>query len=109
MDGCLGRRRLLYLVKIVRSPFIPAEATYIRSMLLPRATWIIRFAGLLRALGPYAAIELILPGGTLIAIAVWAIRRWWWPAARTQDADARARTPHLREPALDLEVAAHSD
>jgi hypothetical protein len=51
-------------------------------MLSPRATWIIRLAGLLKALGPYAAIELILPGGTLIAIAVWAIRRRWASAAR---------------------------
>ena len=28
----------------------------------------------LRGLGPYAAIELILPGGTLIALAYWAYR-----------------------------------
>ena len=28
----------------------------------------------LRGLGPYAAMELILPGGTLIALAYWAYR-----------------------------------
>lgn len=44
-------------------------------MLLPRTTWIMRLAGLIKTLGPYAAIELILPGGTLIAIAIWAIQR----------------------------------
>ena len=29
----------------------------------------------LRALGPYTALALILPGGSLIALAAWAIRR----------------------------------
>ena len=43
-----------------------------------RAMW-----GVLRALAPYAAIELILPGGTLLAILCWLYRR----------RAARARTP----------------
>ena len=29
----------------------------------------------LRALGPYLAIELLLPGGTLLALALWLARR----------------------------------
>ena len=45
------------------------------NMMTPRIHWIARLAGVLRALGPYAAIELVLPGGTLIALALWAIRR----------------------------------
>lgn len=35
-----------------------------------RATW-----GLVRTFAPYAAIELILPGGTVIAIVCWLYRR----------------------------------
>ena len=34
-----------------------------------------RIRALLRELGPYAAIELILPGGTLIALLIWLCRR----------------------------------
>ena len=30
----------------------------------------------LRQLGPYLAIELILPGGSLIALALWLYRRY---------------------------------
>jgi len=54
----------------------------------------IRVAGALRTLGPYAAIELLLPGGTLIALAVWAFRnrsRW---SARPK-ADGVAQTPQI--------------
>ena len=29
-----------------------------------------------RALGPYLLVELILPGGTLIALAMWLAQRW---------------------------------
>jgi len=35
-----------------------------------RAIW-----GILRQLAPYAAIELILPGGTVLAILCWLYRR----------------------------------
>jgi hypothetical protein len=35
-----------------------------------RAIW-----GILRELAPYAAIELILPGGTILAILCWLYRR----------------------------------
>jgi hypothetical protein len=34
-----------------------------------------RLAGSLRELGPYAAIALIIPGGSLIALSAWAFRR----------------------------------
>jgi hypothetical protein len=34
-----------------------------------------RVAALLRELGPYAAIELILPGGSLLALLLWLWRR----------------------------------
>ena len=34
-----------------------------------------RICALLRRIGPYAAIELILPGGSLIALLVWLCRR----------------------------------
>jgi hypothetical protein len=30
----------------------------------------------LRALGPYALLEIVLPGGTLFALALYAYRRW---------------------------------
>lgn len=33
-----------------------------------------RLANTLRALGPYAAIALILPGGSLIALGLWTLR-----------------------------------
>jgi hypothetical protein len=35
---------------------------------------IARMLGAIRSLGPYVAIELILPGGTIIALALWAYR-----------------------------------
>jgi hypothetical protein len=36
--------------------------------------WIVRLPGLLRGLGPYAAIELLLPGGSVIALLIWLYR-----------------------------------
>lgn len=41
--------------------------------------------GVLRELAPYAAIELILPGGTILAILCWLYRR--------RRAASRARAP----------------
>jgi hypothetical protein len=50
---------------------------------MPRTTqWIPRVARSLRALGPYAAIELLLPGGSLIALSLWAFRHRTELAAR---------------------------
>ena len=37
-------------------------------------TWIARLFALLRGLGPYAAIELLLPGGSVIALLIWLYR-----------------------------------
>ena len=36
--------------------------------------WLRRGALALRAIGPYAAIELLLPGGSLMALALWLIQ-----------------------------------
>ena len=38
--------------------------------------WITRCVAALRALGPYAAIELILPGGSLLAVGLWLYRKY---------------------------------
>jgi hypothetical protein len=42
---------------------------------LTRGAWLKRTAPLLRNLGPYAAIELLMPGGSLIALALWLYQR----------------------------------
>jgi len=48
-------------------------------------------ASTLRSLGPYAAIELLLPGGSLIALSLWAYRHRSELAARLRrPAPARA-------------------
>ena len=39
-----------------------------------RATAMSRLAARVRELGPYAAVALILPGGSLIALAMWTLR-----------------------------------
>jgi hypothetical protein len=36
--------------------------------------WIARPLALLRGVGPYAAIELLLPGGSVIAFVIWLYR-----------------------------------
>ena len=38
------------------------------------ALWLKRGLALLRSIGPYAAIEILLPGGTLIALLLWLAR-----------------------------------
>ena len=43
-------------------------------MQLHRLLWTDRLVGSIRQLGPYAAIELALPGGSLIALALWVAR-----------------------------------
>jgi len=37
--------------------------------------WLSRFTGQLGAFGPYLAIELILPGGSVLALLLWLYRR----------------------------------
>lgn len=39
------------------------------------ASWFTRTIAAVRALAPYAAIELLLPGGSLIALVLWLYRR----------------------------------
>jgi hypothetical protein len=43
-------------------------------MPLPPNTWKIRLTSSLRVLGPYAAIVLLVPGGSLIALSMWVAR-----------------------------------
>jgi len=69
-------------------------------MILPRFNWMTRAAGALRAIGPYAAIELLLPGGTLIALSLWAFRHRSSIVARARRARARWREPALRAGAI---------
>jgi len=60
------------------SPAVPstltraAELASARSML---AGWAARGLALVRSLGPYAAIELLLPGGSVLAVLLWLYRR----------------------------------
>ena len=61
------------------------EPTEARAMNPIRALW-----GVLREFAPYAAIELILPGGTILAILCWLYRR--------RRAAARAKAPVLNPP-----------
>jgi hypothetical protein len=45
--------------------------------------WFARLPALLRGLGPYAAIELLLPGGSIIALLIWLCRHRVNVGART--------------------------
>lgn len=65
-------------------------------MLLPRVNWTTRLVGAMRELGPYAAIGLILPGGSLIAFSLWAFRRRSWFAAHVRRALAIVRMSSAR-------------
>jgi len=68
-------------------------------MVMPRINWIIRLASGLRAIGPYAAIELLLPGGSLIALTLWAIRH------RSQLASRLRRAPPEPPPEVSVRIA----
>jgi hypothetical protein len=59
-------------------------------MALLRNNWKTRLGSSLRQLGPYAAIELLLPGGSLIALSVWAVRNRSSIAAHARRALARS-------------------
>jgi hypothetical protein len=50
--------------------------------------WFARLLALLRVVGPYAAIELLLPGGSIIAGLIWLWRHRANVAARTWNARA---------------------
>jgi hypothetical protein len=51
-----------------------------------QSSWIARLATLMRSFGPYAAIELLLPGGSLIALSLWIFRNREELAARMRRA-----------------------
>ena len=74
-------------------------------MLPSRINWIVRLAGAVRALGPYAAIELLVPGGTLIALAVWAYRNRQSLVARARRVSSRPQASGLPDGSIDLAVA----
>jgi hypothetical protein len=57
----------------------------------------VKLAGALRTVGPYAAIELLVPGGTLIALAVWAFRNRASLAARVRRGGKHSAVSDLRE------------
>ena len=65
-------------------------------MLLPRVNWITRLGGPIRGLGPYAAIELLVPGGSLIVLSLWVFRNRAWFTARARRTLTRfaALVPH---------------
>jgi hypothetical protein len=51
-----------------------------------------RLPALLRGIGPFAAIELLLPGGSLIAVLLWLFRRRASIRARFSASRTLART-----------------
>ena len=57
------------------------ESTYVLQILIG---WLKRGVSVLRAIGPYAAIELLLPGGSLMALGLWLIQRKARKDARTR-------------------------
>jgi hypothetical protein len=52
-----------------------------------------RIATALRTLGPYAAIELLLPGGSLVALSLWGYRNRSMLAKRARRVFARLPAP----------------
>lgn len=42
----------------------------------PPSSWLGRGLALVRKLGPYAVIELLLPGGTVVIVVLWLYRRY---------------------------------
>lgn len=58
----------------------------------------------IRSLGPYVAIELLLPGGTIIALALWAFRQ---RKAGHRDTSPASREAAAQEPTRSLHCIAH--
>ena len=58
----------------------PGGASHVKDLgalgRLRASVWVVRGLALVRSLGPYAAIELLLPGGTLIVLILWLYRRY---------------------------------
>jgi hypothetical protein len=48
----------------------------IRAMSSPRIGWMSRLGTAARRLGPYVAVALVVPGGTLVLLSVFAYRSW---------------------------------
>jgi hypothetical protein len=65
-------------VSIFGSRLIPNGHRHARIPSAPRKLWTYAAAVLarLRGLAPYAAIELVLPGGSLLALLLWLYRRY---------------------------------
>lgn len=65
-------------------------------MSLARINWITRLGSPMRRLGPYAAIELLVPGGSLIVLSllVFRHRAWLFARARRTLAPFLALVPH---------------
>lgn len=60
------------------SPAVPSTLPHAAGLASARsmlAAWAARGVALVRSLGPYAAIELLLPGGSLLAVLLWLYRR----------------------------------
>jgi hypothetical protein len=53
-------------------------------MLVLRINWRSHLTAALRELGPYAAIGLVLPGGSLLLASLWAFRHRPWFAAHAR-------------------------
>jgi hypothetical protein len=56
------------------------------------AAWMARIGALLRQLGPYAVIEILLPGGTLMALLLWLYRRSVYVRTRGRTPESTAHT-----------------
>jgi hypothetical protein len=54
------------------------------------ALWLKRGLALLRSIGPYAATEILLPGGTLIALLLWLARQGAFTTIVDRDRPAAA-------------------
>jgi hypothetical protein len=71
-------------------------------MQLHRLLWTDRLVVSIRQLGPYAAIELALPGGSLIALALWAARHHpmstvYWRRVLALMSKIKAQLPKMKE------------
>ena len=58
-------------------------------VLQPPFNWMNRLARVLRVLGPYGVIELVVPGGSLVVLSLWAFRHRSSLAAWVRHAFAR--------------------
>jgi hypothetical protein len=54
------------------------------------ALWLKRGLALLRGIGPYAAVEILLPGGTIFALLLWLARRGAFTTIVSRDRPAAA-------------------